>query len=72
MKDKVKDPSKKQIVEAYQQQIRIAINNILNVEEKLKPSTKAYVNILEENIKLAPFILGYLERPEPKKKKSNS
>lgn len=69
MKDKVKNPSKKQLVEAYQKQIRIAIDNILNVEGKLKPSTKAYVNILEENIKLAPYVLGYLERPEPKKKK---
>lgn len=69
MKDKVKDPSKKQVVESYQQQIRIAIDNILNVEGKLKPSTKEYVNILEENIKLAPYVLGYLERPEPKKKK---
>lgn len=69
MKDKVKDPKKKELVKAYQQQIRIAIDNILNQEGKLKPSTKEYVKVLEANIKLAPYVLGYLERPEPKKKK---
>ena len=69
MKVKVKDASKKKIVELYQRQIEEAITNIRNQEGKLSSTKKEYIKILEENIKRAPYVLGYLEWPETKKKK---
>lgn len=69
MKSKVKDASKKKIVELYQRQIEEAITNIRNQEGKLSSTKKEYIKILEENIKRAPYVLGYLEWPETKKKK---
>ena len=69
MKDKIKNPLKKAVVEESQRQIRAAIEAILARDEKLKPSTKNYIEVLEENIKRAPYVLGYLEWPEEKKKK---
>ena len=69
MKVKVKDASKKKIVELYQRQIEEAITNIRNQEGKLSFTEKEYIKILEENIKRAPYVLGYLEWPETKKKK---
>lgn len=71
MEDKIKDASKKHIVEAYQAQVRESINKILGLELKLTPLKKEYLKNLEENIKIAPYNLGYLELPTPgiKKKK---
>ena len=69
MKDKIKNPARKLIVEAYQRQTQEAIDSILARDGKLKPSTKNYIEVLKENIKLAPYVLGYLERSEEKKKK---
>jgi hypothetical protein len=69
MKSKVKDASKKKIVELYQRQIEEAITNIRNQEGKLSSTKKDYIKVLEENIKRAPYVLGYLEWPETKKKK---
>ena len=66
---KIKDKARKAIVEAYQQSIREAIESITSKEGKLAASTKAYVKNLEENIKRAPYVLGYLEWPSEKKKK---
>jgi hypothetical protein len=68
-KDKIKDPSRKAIVEASQQQIRRAIDNILAREGKLAQSTKDYMAALEGNILLAPYLLGWLHWPEEKSKK---
>lgn len=70
MKDKVKNPKRKLIVEVYQQQIRDRIAEIISTTEgKMKPSRKQYLEVLEANIKIAPYLLGYLYWPEPKQKK---
>lgn len=71
MKDKVKDASKKNLVEACQLQVREAINTILAREGKLSQSTKNYIEVLEANIKRMPYVLGYLEWPDDKKKKKD-
>ena len=71
MKDKIKNPLRKAVVEESQRQIRAAIEAILSRDEKLKPSTKNYIEVLEANIKRAPYVLGYLEWPEEKKKKQD-
>lgn len=68
-KDKIKNPSRKAVVEESQRQIRQAIDLILSREGKMSQSTKDYVEALEGNIKRAPYVLGYLEWPEDKKKK---
>lgn len=69
MKDKIKNPSRKDVVEAYQQQTRTAIDAILAQDGKLKQSTKDYIAALEGNILRAPYVLGYMEWPEETKKK---
>jgi hypothetical protein len=69
-KDKIKDNSKEGIVKLYQNQVREAIERIQSVEEKIGPQTKEYIKKLEENIIRAPYVLGYLEWPEEKKKKN--
>lgn len=68
MKDKIKDITKKIIVETYQAGLRESINMICAKEEKLKPAMKEYVKKLEENFNRAPYDLGYLEWPDKKKK----
>ena len=69
MADKVKDISKKGIVEAYQAQIRESIDRILGLEEKLSTLKKEYIKGLEENINRAPYELGYMELVVNKSKK---
>lgn len=69
MKDKVKDPKRKAVVIAVQQQIQRQIDAILGREGKLAQSTKNYIEVLEGNIKLAPYVYGWLEWPEKEKKK---
>jgi hypothetical protein len=66
---KIKDKTKKAIVEEYQRGIREAIENIKGRDGKMSASTKQYILTLEENIKRAPYVLGYAEWPEEKKKK---
>ena len=67
MKDKIKDASKKYIVEAYQKQVREAIDNMIGIEEKMSTAKKEYVKGLEANIIKAPYDLGYLEVEKKKK-----
>jgi len=71
MKDKIKNASRKELVEESQRQIRKAIDDILARDEKLSPSTKNYIEALEGNINIAPYLLGYLEAPEENKKKKS-
>ncbi len=66
---KIKDESKKEIVVAYQIQVQEAIDKINSRECNLSKSIKEYVKNLDENIKNAPYILGYLEWPENALKK---
>lgn len=66
---KINDKNKKAVVEAYQKQVREAIENIKANSERLTPARKEYLKVLEDNIKRAPYLLGYLEWPDEKKKK---
>jgi len=69
MKSKVKDSKLKNVVEAYQQQVQKAIDEINSRDGKLSTPTKNYLEVLETNLIRAPFLLGYLEWPEEKKSK---
>ena len=69
MKDKVKDKNRKALVEIYQQQVQKAIDEINSRDGKLSIPTKNYLAVLESNIKIAPYLLGYLEKPVEKVKK---
>lgn len=71
MKEKVKDKTKKLLVEVYQQGIREAINELKSRDEKMSQERKRYIEVLEQNIKIAPYLLGYLYYPEDKNKKGN-
>ena len=69
MKDKIKNTDRKKLVEVYQQGVQRAIDEIESRDGKLSQSTKNYILVLKENIKRAPYLLGYLEWPEDKGKK---
>jgi hypothetical protein len=68
---KIKDKSRKAIVEATQRQIQGAIDHIIATNDKLTASKKDYIQVLEGNILRMPYYLGYLHWEEPKKKKIN-
>ena len=68
MKDKIKDKSRKVLVEMYQRQVQKAVDEINSRDGKLSQPTKDYLKTLEENIKRAPYLLGYLEWPKLDKK----
>lgn len=69
MKDKIRNKSKKVVVEIYQRGIRDVIEDLKSRDGKMSPERKRYIQILEENIKRAPYLLGYLHWPEYKNKK---
>ena len=69
MKNKVKDKNRKLITEEYQRGVREAIDSIKSRDGKMSTITKQYILVLEENIKRAPYVLGYLEWEVEKKKK---
>ena len=69
MKDKVKDKNRKALVEIYQRGVQKAIDEINSRDGKLSSQTKNYLLVLEANIKIAPYLLGYLEKPVEKVKK---
>lgn len=69
MKYKIKDKNRKALVEIYQQQVQKAIDEIILKDIKLSISTKNYILVLESNIKIAPYLLGYLENPIDRVKK---
>lgn len=71
MKEKVKNASRKLVTEEYQRQVQKAIDEIKARDGKLSPTTKDYLKVLEKNIELAPYVLGYLHWPEEKKKKGS-
>lgn len=69
MSKKVKDSSKEKTVKAYQNQVSSAIENIKSRDGKLRPTTKDYIKTLEENLKRAPYVIGWLHWPETKNKR---
>ena len=68
---KIKNKSRRAIVEATQRQIQQAIDHIIATQDKLSASKKEYIKILEGNIERMPYYLGYLFYPEESKKKKS-
>ena len=66
---KIKDESKKYIVEEYQRQVQESLNKLIVLEARPSNLMKAYIKGLEENIINAPYVLGYLEVSIEKEKK---
>lgn len=68
----IKDKSKKPIVEEYQHQVQESIDKIKSLNDRPSSAMKEYLKNLEENVRMAPYILGYLGEPEKKEKKKKS
>lgn len=63
----IKDKNRKYVVEEYQKMIEIAINKMENSGEKLTPKQKLYLEGLKGSLEDAPYLLGYLHRPDKQK-----
>lgn len=59
----VKNPGKKSLVKEYQHNLRIETDKYLG-EQIVTDKRKGYADALEINIKIAPFVLGWLVKPE--------
>ncbi len=59
----VKNPGKKSLVKQYQHNLRIETDKYLG-EQIVTDKRKGYADALEINIKIAPFVLGWLVKPE--------
>ena len=58
----VKNPSKRSIVKEYQHVLRIEADKYIG-EQTMTDKRRGYADALEINIKIAPFVLGWLVRP---------
>ena len=65
----IKDKNRKVVVEEYQKMIQIAINKMENRGEKLTSKQKLYLEGLKGSLVEAPYLLGYLHRPDKTKQK---
>jgi hypothetical protein len=63
----IKDKNRKYVVEEYQKMIEIAINKMESSGEKLTPKQKLYLEGLKGSLVEAPYLLGYLHRPDKQK-----
>ena len=63
----IKDKNRKYVVEEYQKMIQIAINKMESSGEKLTSKQKLYLEGLKESLAEAPYLLGYLHRPDKTK-----
>ncbi len=63
----IKDKNRKYVVEEYQKMIQIAINKMESSGEKLTSKQKLYLEGLKESLVEAPYLLGYLHRPDKTK-----
>ena len=59
----VKDPRRKATVIYYQANLRREIDNYVG-NNRMIEKKRAYADALEINLKIAPFVLGWLRRPE--------
>ena len=63
----IKDKNRKYVVEEYQKMIQIAINKMESSGEKLTSKQKLYLEGLKGSLVEAPYLLGYLHRPDKQK-----
>jgi hypothetical protein len=59
----VKNPGKRSLVKQYQHNLRIETDKYIG-EQTMTDKRKGYASALEINIKIAPFVLGWLVKPE--------
>ena len=59
----VKNSGKKSLVKEYQHNLRIETDKYLG-EQTVTDKRRGYADALEINIKIAPFVLGWLHKPE--------
>lgn len=59
----VKDPGREAVVKFYQQNLRPEIDKYIGTN-RMTESKRAYADALEVNIKIAPFVLGWLRKPQ--------
>ena len=65
----IKDKNRKYVVEEYQRMIEIAINKMESSGEKLTSKQKLYLEGLKGSLVEAPYLLGYLHRPDKTKER---
>ena len=65
----IKDKSKKATAIYYQESLIEAINDYRLKNPRMSESKKNYVESLERNVHIAPYILGYLKWPEDEEMK---
>jgi len=70
MNEKIKDKDKKIVVMAYQEMVKNAINDFVQKNDPLSKKQKLYIKGLKENVKNAPYRLGYLFPEETEDKNS--
>jgi|TARA_Y100000310_G_scaffold318074_1_gene371707 hypothetical protein len=64
---RVKDKNRKNVVKEYQRMIRLAIYKMENSGERLTSKQKLYLEGLKGSLEDAPYLLGYLHRPDKTK-----
>lgn len=60
---KIKNPSRKATVIFYQNNLREEVDKYVG-NNRMTEKRRAYADALEINIKVAPFLLGWLHKPE--------
>jgi hypothetical protein len=63
IKCSIKNPSRKATVLFYQNNLREETDKYI-ANNRMTEKRRAYADVLEINIKVAPFVLGWLKRPE--------
>jgi hypothetical protein len=64
IKCEVKNPKRKAVVQYYQNSLREAIDDYIGSVDRWSESKRHYRDNLKINVIIAPFVLGWLKRPE--------
>lgn len=64
IKCEVKNPNKKETAIYYQNSLREAIDNYIGSVDRWSESKRNYRDNLKINVIIAPFVLGWLKKPE--------
>ena len=60
----VKNPKRRAVVQHYQNKLLEAIDNYISKVDRWSEDKRRYCEGLKVNVKIAPFTLGWLKRPE--------
>ena len=64
IKCEVKNHERKEITQYYQNSLNEQINNYISSIERWTDIKKSYRDTLKKNMIIAPFVMGWLKRPE--------